>query len=470
MNHDIVWRDAIDLTRLIQAREVSAVEVARAHIAQIERVNPVINAFVTMTFDAALSDAADIDARIGRGEQPGSLAGVPVGHKDLTVTKGVRTTFGSPIFHDFVPTMDALIVERLKAAGAVTLGKTNTPEFGAGSQTFNTVFGATRNPWDTMKTPGGSSGGAAAALATGMFPIADGSDLGGSLRNPASFCNVVGLRPSPGRVPNWPSPNAWFSLGVVGPMARTVGDVALMLSAIAGPDPRSPVAYDEAGTCFARPLGRDFAGVRVAWTADFGGLPMEPEVREVLAASRATLEAMGCIVEDALPDLAGADEIFQILRAWNFESAHGTLSAKHRGQMKQTVIWNIEEGQRLTGADVGRAECLRTELFHRLRAFFERYDFIAGPVAQVLPFDVSIEYPSAIDGVPMANYIEWMKSCYLVSATGLPALSVPAGFSRAGLPVGLQLIGRHRDDFGLLQLGHAFEQATGGGRRRPPTA
>ena len=467
MNHDIVWRDAIDLTRLIQAREVSAVEVARAHIAQIERVNPVINAFVTMTFDAALSDAADIDARIGRGEQPGSLAGVPVGHKDLTVTKGVRTTFGSPIFHDFVPTMDALIVERLKAAGAVTLGKTNTPEFGAGSQTFNPVFGATRNPWDTTRTPGGSSGGAAAALASGMIPIADGSDLGGSLRNPASFCNVVGLRPSPGRVPHWPSPNAWFSLGVVGPMARTVGDVALMLSAIAGPDPRSPVAYDEPGAGFARPLGRDFAGARVAWTVDFGGLPMEPEVREVLSASRATLEAMGCIVEDALPDLAGADEIFQVLRAWSFEATHGPLLAQHRSRMKQTVIWNIEEGQRLSGADVGRAERRRTELFHRLRSFFERHDFIAGPVAQVLPFDVSTEYPTSIDGVPMGSYIEWMKSCYLVSAAGLPALSVPAGFSRGGLPVGLQLVGRHRDDFGLLQLGHAFEQATSIGRRRP---
>ncbi len=467
MNDDIVWRDAIDLGQLIRARELSAVEVARAHIARIEHVNPLINAFVTMTFDAALRDAADIDARIGRGEHPGPLAGIPVGHKDLAVTRGVRTTFGSPIFQDFVPTEDALIVERLKAAGAVTLGKTNTPEFGAGSQTFNPVFGATRNPWDTTRTPGGSSGGAAAALASGMIPIADGSDLGGSLRNPASFCNVVGLRPSPGRVPHWPSPNAWFSLGVVGPMARTVGDVALMLSAIAGPDPRSPVAYDEPGAGFARPLGRDFAGARVAWTVDFGGLPMEPEVREVLSASRATLEAMGCIVEDALPDLAGADEIFQVLRAWSFEATHGPLLAQHRSRMKQTVIWNIEEGQRLSGADVGRAERRRTELFHRLRSFFERHDFIAGPVAQVLPFDVSTEYPTSIDGVPMGSYIEWMKSCYLVSAAGLPALSVPAGFSRGGLPVGLQLVGRHRDDFGLLQLGHAFEQATSIGRRRP---
>lgn len=467
MNDDIVWRDAIDLGQLIRARELSAVEVARAHIARIEHVNPLINAFVTMTFDAALRDAADIDARIGRGEHPGPLAGIPVGHKDLAVTRGVRTTFGSPIFQDFVPTEDALIVERLKAAGAVTLGKTNTPEFGAGSQTFNPVFGATRNPWDTTRTPGGSSGGAAAALASGMIPIADGSDLGGSLRNPASFCNVVGLRPSPGRVPHWPSPNAWFSLGVVGPMARTVGDVALMLSAIAGPDPRSPVAYDEPGAGFARPLGRDFAGARVAWTVDFGGLPMEPEVREVLSASRATLEAIGCIVEDALPDLAGADEIFQVLRAWSFEATHGPLLAQHRSRMKQTVIWNIEEGQRLSGADVGRAERRRTELFHRLRSFFERHDFIAGPVAQVLPFDVSTEYPTSIDGVPMGSYIEWMKSCYLVSAAGLPALSVPAGFSRGGLPVGLQLVGRHRDDFGLLQLGHAFEQATSIGRRRP---
>ncbi len=470
MNADIVWRDAIDLAQRIRTRELSAVEVTRAHIAQIDRVNPGINAFVTTTFETALKDAAEVDARLGRGEDPGPLAGLPVGHKDLAVTRGVRTTFGSPIFRDFVPTVDALIVERLKAAGAVSLGKTNTPEFGAGSQTFNTVFGATRNPWDVSRTPGGSSGGAAAALASAMVPIADGSDLGGSLRNPASFCNVVGLRPSPGRVPNWPALNAWFALGVVGPMARTVSDVALMLSAIAGPDPRSPIALDEPGAGFARPLGRDFTGVRVAWTTDFGGLPVEPAVRDVLAASRATLESLGCIVEDALPDLTGADEIFQVLRAWIFESTHGHLLAQHPGQMKQTVVWNIEEGRRLTGADVGRAECLRTELYHRLRAFFERFDFIAGPVVQVLPFDIAIEYPTAIGDVRMGSYIEWMKSCYLVSATGLPALSVPAGFSGGRLPVGLQLIGRHRDDFGLLQLGYAFEQATGYGRRRPPTA
>lgn len=468
MIDDIFWRDATDLQRLIRARELSAVEVTRAHIGRIESVNPAINAFVTTTFDAALEQAAALDARLGRGEDPGPLAGIPVGHKDLAVTRGVRTTFGSPIFRDHVPTVDAVIVERLKAAGAVTLGKTNTPEFGAGSQTFNPVFGATRNPWDMGKTPGGSSGGAAAALAAGMIPIADGSDLGGSLRNPASFCNVVGLRPSPGRVPNWPTLNAWFPLGVVGPMARTVADVALMLSAIAGPDPRSDLAWDEPGSIFAQPLGRDFTGVRVAWTADFGGLPMDPEVREVLAASRATLESLGCAVDEALPDLAGADEVFQTLRAWIFESTHGALLAQHRDQMKQTVIWNIEQGQRLTGADVARAERLRTELFHRLRAFFERYDFVAGPVVQVLPFDVSVEYPMSIDGVAMGSYIEWMKSCYLVSATGLPALSVPAGFSRGGLPVGLQLIGRHRDDLGVLQLGHAFEQATGFGRQRPP--
>ena len=468
MTDDIFWRDATDLQRLIRSRDLSAVEVARAHIARIESVNPAINAFVTTTFDAALEHAAALDARLGRGEDPGPLAGIPVGHKDLAVTRGVRTTFGSPIFRDHVPTVDAIIVERLKAAGAVTLGKTNTPEFGAGSQTFNPVFGATRNPWNMGRTPGGSSGGAAAALAAGMIPIADGSDLGGSLRNPASFCNVVGLRPSPGRVPNWPTLNAWFALGVVGPMARSVADVALMLSAIAGPDPRSDLAWDEPGSIFAQPLDRDFTGVRVAWTADFGGLPMDPEVREVLAASRATLESLGCEVDEALPDLAGADEVFQTLRAWIFESTHGALLAQHRDQMKQTVIWNIEQGQRLTGSDIARAERLRTELFHRLRGFFERYDFVAGPVVQVLPFDVSVEYPMSIDGVAMGSYIEWMKSCYLVSATGLPALSVPAGFSRGGLPVGLQLIGRHRDDLGVLQLGHAFEQATGFGRQRPP--
>jgi len=465
---DLCYLTATELARRIRRREISAVEVLRAHVAQIERTNPQINAIVTTTFEAAAADAARIDQRFARGEDPGPLAGLPVAHKDLTITKGVRTTFGSPIFRDFVPDTDALIVERLKAAGAVTVGKTNTPEFGAGSQTFNTVFGATRNPWDPARTTGGSSGGAAAALACGMVPIADGTDLGGSLRNPASFCNVVGFRSTPGRVPMWPSLNAWFPLGIAGPMARTVEDAALMLSAMAGPDARSPISVHEPGATFARPLARDFRGVRIAWSPDLGGLPVESAVRTALERALPALRDIGCVVDEATPDLDGVDEIFEVLRAWHFEMSHGDTVRSKRDQVKQTVIWNVEAGARLTGADVGRAERRRTELYHRLRTFFTRFDFLVCPVVQVQPFDVNLEYPMAIEGTAMGSYLEWMRSCSRISATCLPALSVPAGFTAAGLPVGLQIVGPYLDDFAVLQLGHAFEQATGFTSRRPP--
>ncbi|MEI7968820.1 MAG: amidase [Betaproteobacteria bacterium] len=465
---DLVFKSAIELSALIRDRRLSCVELLEAHVAQIERVNPALNAIVTKTYEQAREDANALDARLALGEPVGPLAGLPVAHKDLALTKGVRTTFGSPLFQDFTPDVDSLVVERLKAAGAVTVGKTNTPEFGAGSQTFNPLFGATRNPWNTGRTCGGSSGGAAVALAAGMVPIADGTDLGGSLRNPASFCNVVGFRCSPGRVPNWPAANAWFSLGVTGPMARSVADAALMLSAIAGPDIRSPISLHQPSGLFAGSLERDLRGIRVAWSPSLGGLPIEREVTDVLAQAPRVFQDLGCDVDEATPDLRDAGEVFEVLRAWHFESTHGELAAARGMEMKRTVRWNIEEGTKLTGADVGRAERKRTELFNRMRAFFEQYDFLICPVAQVLPFDVNTEYPVEIEGRPLGSYIEWMKSCYLISATGLPALSVPAGFSASGLPVGLQIVGPHLDDLGVLQLGHAFEQATGWALRRPP--
>jgi amidase len=350
------------------------------------------------------------------------------------------------------------------------IGKTNTPEFAAGSQTFNPVFGATRNPWDASKTCGGSSGGAAVALACGMLPIADGSDLGGSLRNPASFCNVAGFRPSAGRVPAWPALNAWFTLGVLGPMARTVEDLALMLTAMAGPDPRAPLSIAEPPSLFAQPLKRDFRGVRIAWSQDLGGLPIQPAVRQALAPARAVLEALGAQVEDVDPDLTDADEVFRTLRAWHFELTYGALLQRHRAQMKDTVIWNIEAGQKLSGADVARAESKRTQLHDRMCRFMEQYAFIAAPVVQVAPFEVDRAWVTEINGQPMRTYLDWMQSCYLISATGLPALSVPCGFTAEGLPVGLQLVGRFQDDFGVLQLGHAFEQQTQWWKRRPPLA
>jgi amidase len=352
----------------------------------------------------------------------------------------------------------------------VTLGKTNTPEFGAGSQTFNEVFGRTLNPYDESKTCGGSSGGAAVALACGMVPIADGSDTGGSLRNPAAFCNVVGLRTSPGRVPVWPREMAWSALSVQGPMARTVADTALLLSAIAGPDPRSPIAIAEPGDRFRQSLQRDFRDVRVAWSRDLGGLPIDRRVTTTLEPQRKVLESLGCAVDDAEPDLHDAREIFQVLRAFAFATRYGPMLAEHRHQMKDTVIWNTEQGLKLTARELAEAEVSRTALYHRVREFMERYDFLALPATQVPPFDVTEPYVTEIAGVLLPTYIDWMRACSDITVTGLPAVSVPGGFTSDGLPVGLQIVGRHQDDWGVLQLAHAFEQATGFGRRRAPVA
>ena len=467
---EICFLDAAELVRRIKQREVSAREVMEAHLARIERVNPRVNAIVTLLPERALRAADAADVALARGDEVGVLHGLPVVHKDLTPTRGIRTTFGSTVYKDFVPDVDALIVERLRAAGAITTGKTNTPEFGAGSQTFNAVFGETLNPYDTTKTCGGSSGGAAVALACGMVPIADGSDMGGSLRNPASFCNVVGFRPSPGRVPAWPASDAWSTLSVEGPMARTVGDVALMLAAISGPDPRSPAAISEPGDVFLEPLDRDFGGVRVAWSRDLGGLPVDPRVTAVIDGQRHVFEGLGCMVEEDNPNFADADGVFKALRAYHFEMNYGELLVERGHELKDTVVWNIEQGMRLGGPDVARAGRLRTEIYHRLRVFMEEYEFLVLPVSQVPPFDVKRRWVGEIEGVSMETYIDWMKSCYYISVTGLPAISIPCGFTPEGLPVGVQIVGRHRDDFGVLQLAHAFEQATGFGRRRPSVA
>lgn len=467
--NEVCFLTATEMAARIRRREVSAVELMKAHLRQIDRLNPPVNAIVTLDPDRAIASAVAADRALARGEAIGPLHGLPVAHKDLQETAGLRTTYGSPIYRDHVPEVDSLVVERMTRAGAITIGKTNTPEFGAGSQTFNPVFGVTRNPYDLSKTVGGSSGGAAAALACGMVPLADGSDMGGSLRNPASFCNVVGLRPSPGRVPNGPEGLGWFTLSVDGPMARTVADVALLLSAIAGPDPRSPIALDDPGSGFGRPLGRDFRGVRIAWTNGLG-LPFDPVVREVVDHGRATFESLGAVVEDAAPDFAGADQAFRAWRAWSFEISLAEEWERHRDQLKDTIKWNIAEGRQLTGPELARAEIVRTQMFHRVRAFLEGFDFFVLPTVQVLPFDVTTPYPSSINGVEMTTYIDWMKSCYYISAIGNPAISVPAGFSPDGLPVGLQIVGRHRDDWGVLQLAHAFEQATGWHQRRPPLA
>jgi amidase len=379
-NPEICFFTATELIRRIRAKDLSAREVVGAHLAQIERVNPQVNAIVTLLAEQAMDQAATADEALARGKEIGPLHGLPVAHKDLHLTKGIRTTFGSPIFKDFVPDQDELIVERLKKAGAITIGKTNTPEFGAGSQTYNPVFGETLNPYDTTKTCGGSSGGAAVALACGMLPIADGSDLGGSLRNPANFCNVVGFRSSPGRVPVWPDLVGWFPLLVQGPMARTVQDTALMLSTIVGPDPRAPIANTEAGDLFRRPLARDFKGARIAWSRDLGGLPLDPRVTAILDGQRQVFESLGCVIENGEPDFTNADEVFKVWRAWRFELAFAELLKTHQAQLKDTVIWNIQEGTKLSGPQIGRAERKRTELYHRVRNFMDTYEFLILPV------------------------------------------------------------------------------------------
>ncbi|MGW0866597.1 amidase [Streptomyces sp. NPDC002611] len=465
---DLCFTTATDLAAALRRREVSAREVVTAHLERVDRVNPSVNAIVTLVADRALEEATEADERLASGAEVGPLHGLPVAHKDLHDTAGIRTTYGSPVFADHVPTRDHLVVERLKGAGAITLGKTNVPELGMGSHTVNPVFGATRNPYDLSRSAGGSSGGAGAALACGMLPIADGSDTGGSLRNPASFNNVVGLRPSPGRVPSWPDKAPWGQLSVKGPMARTVRDVALMLSVLAGPDPRSPLALDTPGSAFAGPLDGDIRGLRVAWSPDLGGsVPVDPDVRDVVRDAVEVFGALGCEVEEACPDLSGADEAFLVQRAWQMELAYGPLLGEHRHRMAPDVVWNIEEGRKLTGPDLGRAELLRAALFHRVREFFASYDVLLLPVSQVAPFDVELSYPASVDGTAMETYLDWMRSAYLITMTGCPALSVPAGFTPSGLPVGLQVVGPHRGDAAVLRAGHAFEQATRVGERRP---
>jgi len=438
----------------------------RAFIARIERVNPKVNAIVTFLPEQALKAAKALDrSKASRGP----LAGLPIAYKDLVLTKRVRTTFGSLVYENHIPEHDHLIVERLGAAGAILIGKTNTPEFGAGSQTFNKVFGVTRNPYDLSKTAGGSSGGAGAAVAAGMLPFADGSDLAASLRNPGNYCNVVGFRPTPGRVPSWPAANGWDTLGVMGPIARTVTDCAFLFSAMAGPDPRAPTSISEPGSVFAKPLKRDFRKVRVAWSRDLGGLPMDPRISSVLNTQRKVFENLGCVVDDAEPDFLGATEAFETLRAVSFLGRFGPLLKEHRNKLKETVIWNIEQGMKLTPEKVARAEQLRSELFHRMRRFLERYEFLVCPVNQLPPFPADLEWPREIAGVKLDNYLDWMKSCYYITITSHPAISVPAGFTADDppLPVGIQIVGRYRADFSVLQLAAAFESATETWKNRP---
>jgi amidase len=465
---DICFLTAVEMAGLIRRKKLSAREVMAAHLKQIERVNPQVNAIVTLIAEQATANARKADEAQARGAVLGPLHGLPVVHKDLHDTAGVRSTYGSRIFKDNIPKQDAMIVERLAKAGAISVGKSNTPVFGAGSQTFNEVFGATKNPYDLTKTCGGSSGGGAVSLACGFAPIVEGSDSGGSLRNPAAFCNVVGIRPSPGRVATASQGNAWSTISVQGPMARTVSDVAFLLSVLAGPDPRCPISISEPGSRFAGNLERNFKGARVAWFKNMGGIPFDPRILKVINAQRKVFESLGCIVEEAEPDWTGAYEGYDTLRAWGYATSQAENVRLHRDLVKDTILWEVERGSKLSSRDVAQALALRSRAWDRMRVFQEKYEYFITPTTQVLPFDVNQPYPTEIEGVKMSTYIEWQKSCILISALENPALSVPCGFTEEGLPVGLQIVGRHRDEWSALQLGYAFEQVTNKiGRRKP---
>ena len=466
---DLCYTGARDLAGLIRARAVSAREVMSAFLSRIDRLNPRINAIVAKLDDEACLARADAaDRHMAQAVHVGPLHGLPIAFKDLEPAVGFPFTRGSPIFAGVMPAEDSVLVERLRRAGAIPIGKTNVPEFGMGSHTHNRVYGTTRNPYDLTKSAGGSSGGAAAAVAAGMLPFADGGDLGGSLRNPANFNNIVALRPTVGLVPNAPVQMPFMGFAVKGPLARSVADAAFLLSVMAGPDARDPAAYPSEPSVFAGPLARDFTHRRVAWCLDLGGLPVDPCVRAVLESQRQTFVDLGCRVEDVCPDLADADDVFLTIRRWMSWHANAGLLAAHRDRMKPEAVEEIESGGRVTSAELGRALVRHGELMDRMRRFQETFEFVLCVVNQLPPFDANLTWPATVNGVGMEHYVGWMKSTYWISATCRPAASVPAGFTADGLPVGIQIVGRHRDDLGVLQLASAFEQATSFGTRRPP--
>jgi amidase len=449
---------ARDQASAVRRREISARELLELHLARIAERNPELNAIVSLDEERARAGAKDADEALASGADVGALHGLPFAFKDTHDVAGWRTTYGSPLFADHVPDADELLVERVRQAGVVVIGRTNVPEFAAGSHTFNKVFGTTLNPVDPTRSAGGSSGGAACALAAGMVPLADGSDMGGSLRNPASFCGVVGLRPSLGRVPSWPSGNYWETTAVGGPLARNVGDLALLLSVMAGPDARVPTALGDPGVVFAPPVTGTLAGLRVAVSPDLGGaFDVDHEVAAIVESSGAVFSAAGATVSAVHPVLTEADDTFRTLRAWLFHAGFGQLLAEHPDGFKQSLADNIRAGEHLTGADVARAYAGRTALSERMREFFLSHDLLVLPTSQVPPFPADQEFPAEINGTPMESYLDWMRACYLITVTGCPAISVPFGRTADGLPVGVQLVAPYGADRFLLEVAAALE-------------
>lgn len=462
--HELCLLNAKEMLALVRKGDISCSELLEAHIAQIEAFDSRVNAIVTKTFEYAIDRARELDTGFGR-DAP--LRGLPVAHKDLLPTEGVRTTFGFPRYRNFVPQNDAWIVTRMKAAGALMLGKTNVPEFGAGSHTFNRVFGATKNPYDQSRTVGGSSGGAAAALCSRMVPLADGSDTGGSLRNPAAFCNVVGFRPSPGRIPSGPNGESWTELSQLGPLARTVDDTALLFSVLAGPHPRASRMLETPGKVFRTVEPVSLQRLKIAFTEDFGCLPVETPIRETLQKFVSRLEQEGAIVETATPHLNEARWVFGVLRSIGFRRRFREFQKDERSELKDTIQWELERGKSLTLDDVERALDERTRLIRSALEFFREYDVLLGPSTQVMQFPIEVDWVREIEGKKMSNYIEWMEACSLISTIGFPSLSLPAGFHGA-LPVGAQLIAPIRQDLKLLQMAKAMEDVTDFQSQLPP--
>lgn len=452
----------------VRAKEISARELLELHLDRIEATNPRVNAIVSADPERARSEAALADDRLARGEEVGPLHGLPFAVKDTHDVGGWLSTSGSPVRADHVPERDELVVERVRAAGAITVGKTNTPEFASGSHTFNTLFGTTRNPYDRSRSAGGSSGGAAAALASGMIPLADGSDMGGSLRNPASFCNVVGMRPSFQRVPQWPNPNYWEVVSVQGPLARSVDDLSLLLSVMAGPTERVPISQQAPGAGFDDVPPFDLSRLRVAMSIDLGGaFEVDSDVADIVRAQQTVLEEAGAQVREAAPELREAEDTFRTLRAWHFQASYGELLAENPDSFKDSLADNIRAGEALTGADIARAYRQRSALAERMRLFFEEHDALVLPVSQVPPFSADMEYPADINGEVQETYLDWMRSAYIITVTGCPAMSLPAGFTAEGLPVGIQIVTGANSERRLLAIARAYEQATEVGSRRP---
>ncbi|HEV7589034.1 MAG TPA: amidase [Longimicrobium sp.] len=458
---------AAELVRRVRARELSPVEVLDAALARVEALNPAINAVVTLD-PTAREAARELERRIAAGEDVGILAGVPVGIKDVTQVGGLRTTFGSPLFAEHVPEDDALVVRRLRAAGAVILGKTNTPEFAAGGNTFNEVFGRTRNPWNPERSAGGSTGGGAAGLATGMIALAEGTDLGGSLRIPASFCGVVGLRPSVGLVPTVPSDYAWDTLQVTGGMGRTAEDVALMLQAVAGPSPEAPLAQPVAGRDFvAAARTADAAGLRIAYCRDIAGIGIDAAVERVCREAAFALEEAGAQVEEIALDLSYGRRAFLALRGlWFVSMLYPHLSKLD--EFGTNVANNLRAGLKTSVEELGAANEARKRMRERFLSLFHTYDLLLTPTMAVSPFPVVENYPRTVGGREMETYVDWIAPTYVLSLTGLPVGSVPAGLDADGMPCGLQVVGKPFGEEGVLALMAVMQRVRPLGR--PPLA